>query len=156
MSDTERTGRDGPGVTIEQQIRWGDLDALGHVNNIIFFQYCESARIAYFDAVGLDRFRQRPTDGPGMVTASLNFRRQLHYPGSVLVTANTTKVGSKSFTLSYVIRDQADNQVVADGESVCVWVDYAAGRAMPLDDALIAAIAELERNPDLLQRAAKG
>jgi acyl-CoA thioester hydrolase len=144
-----------PGVTVDCQIRWGDLDALGHVNNIIVFQYCESARIAYFEAIGLDRFKEKPTDGPGMVSASLNFRRQLHYPGMVRVTANTTAIGEKSFTLEYVVRDLADGQIAADGSSVCVWVDYEAARAKRLPDALVARIAQLEHNPELASRQSR-
>lgn len=144
MADEFRRVRDG-GIEVEQQIRWGDLDALGHVNNTIFFQFCESARIAYFTALGLDRFKERATDGPGIVTAGLNFRRQLHFPGRVVVSAKTTRVGEKSYTLAYVIRDATTREVAADGESVCVWVDYAAGRAMPLPAALVAAIHELAR-----------
>ncbi len=152
MSDPHTPGS-APGVSIDQQIRWGDLDALGHVNNVVFFQFCESARIAYFEAVGLDRFKQQPTDGPGMVSAQLNFRRQLHYPGQVRVTARVTKIGQRSFTLTYAIYDTADDQLVADGDSVCVWVDYAAGRAMTLPDQLVASIAHLEQNQSLISRA---
>lgn len=143
------------GVTIECPIRWGDMDALGHVNNIIFFQYCESARIAYFEAIDLEQFRERPTDGPGMVSANLNFRRQLKYPGLVRVTANTTTIGEKSFTLRYTLRDAADGAIVAEGDSVCLWVDYAAAKAMRLPDRFVARIAEIERNPALASRPAK-
>jgi len=136
----------GGGIEVEQQIRWGDLDALGHVNNTIFFQFCESARIAYFAALGLERFKERPTDGPGIVTATLNFRQQLHYPGRVKISARTTRVGGKSYTLAYEIRDAATGTVAADGESVCVWVDYAAGRAMPLPAALVEAMAQIDQS----------
>lgn len=142
-----------PGVSIELAIRWGDMDALGHVNNIYYFQYCESARIAYFDAIGIERFRNNPLDGPGMVSASLSFRRQLRYPGAVRVTANTISVGERSFTLRYAIYDQSDGAVVAEGDSVCVWVDYAAAKAMRLSDEFVARLAELERNPDLAARS---
>ena len=137
------------GVTVPQQIRWGDLDALGHVNNIIFFQFAESARMAYFDAISLGDFKEQPTDGPGMVSANMNFRRQLKYPGTVHVAAHVTRIGEKSFTMKYTLRDAADDFVVADGEGVMVWVDYAAGRARPLPPALVDRIIQLERNPGL-------
>lgn len=137
------------GVTVTCPLRWGDMDTLGHVNNTIYFQFCEEARIAYFHAVGLDDFKERPTDGPGMVACNLNFRRQLRYPGTVTVAGNVTQIKQRSFTLAYKIVDTADGQVVADGGSVCVWVDYAAGRAMDLPQRLVERIAELERNPDL-------
>lgn len=139
-----------PGVTIECPIRWGDMDALGHVNNIVYFQYCEDARIAYFEALGIDRFQDQPTDGPGMVTASLNFRKQLRFPGTVAVTANVTSVGGKSFVIAYTIRDLADGSVAADGSSVCLFVDYAAAKAKPLPREMVERMAELEQNPQLL------
>ena len=142
------------GVTVICPIRWGDLDALGHVNNIIFFQFCESARIAYFEALELDRHKRKPTDGPGMVAANLNFRRQLKYPGTVEVLANTTQVGERSFTLAYQLFDLADRAVVADGASVCLWVDYAAGKALRLPDDLVSAIARIEGRPELAVRTA--
>ena len=84
-----------PGVTIEIPIRWGDMDALGHVNNTVYFRYCESARIAYFDAVDLDAHKRKPTDGPGVVATNLNFRKQMRYPGAVTVTVNVTAVGGR-------------------------------------------------------------
>lgn len=142
------------GASVICPIRWGDMDALGHVNNIVFFQYCESARIAYFDALEIKRYQRQPTDGPGMVAANLNFRRQLKYPGTVRATANATQVGERSFTLSYKIIDLADEAVVADGDSVCLWVDYAAGKALRLPDELVAAMARLERRPELAERKA--
>ena len=84
-----------------------------------------------------------------MFASNLNFRRQLHYPGDVEVTANATRIGTKSFTLAYAIRELSTGEVAADGESVCVWVDYEQARALPLPAALVDAICELEQNPDL-------
>lgn len=138
-----------PGVTLELPIRWGDMDALGHVNNTVYFTFCESARIAYFSAVDLESFAEKDTDGPGLVAANLNFRRQMKYPGAIAVTARASKIGTKSFNLDYEIRDLKDDVVVADGSSVCVWVDYAESKAKALPDALIQAICEIEQNPDL-------
>jgi acyl-CoA thioester hydrolase len=142
------------GIRIEIPIRWGDMDALGHVNNIFFFQYCESARMAYFEALDLARFQTKPTDGPGMVRADLNFRRQLHSPGNVAVTAHVTALSTRTFTISYVIHDLEAGEVAAEGDSVCVWVDYESARAMPLPDPMIDAIVALEKNESLRRRDA--
>ena len=153
MTNSEDRSSPATGVTVELAIRWGDMDAIGHVNNTVFFQYCESARIAYFDTLQIERFQQQPTEGPVIVNANLNFRRQLHYPGTVAVAANVTKISTRSFVLSYTIRDLADEVTVADGDSVVVWVDYEAGKAMSVPQAMSEAIAELERNPQLLARS---
>lgn len=137
------------GVTIEEKIRWGDMDALGHVNNTVFFRFCESARIAYFEAVKLNDHQSKASDGPGMVACNLNFRRQLKYPGRVSIQAKTSKIGRKSFTLEYLLRDCADQEIVADGSSVLVWVDYENAKAMPLPEALVETIVALEQKPEL-------
>ncbi len=134
-----------PGVTIEQKVRWGDMDAMGHVNNTALFQYCESARVAYLESLGLDQSEANTAAGLGMVRAALNFRRQVRYPATLTVTANVTATSERSFTLSYIIGDAANGQTVADGESVCVWVDYRQGKALPLPEELVAAIAKVER-----------
>lgn len=141
-----------PGVTIEIPVRWGDMDAMGHVNNTVYFQYCESARIAYFEAIDLPRHKRSPTEGPGLVAANLNFRRQVRYPGRVRVTVHTTGIRERSWTLDYVVRDSTDDAVVADGGSVVVWVDYAAAKAVPLPESLVEAIARLEGQQDLQPR----
>jgi acyl-CoA thioester hydrolase len=139
------------GVALEIPLRWGDMDALGHVNNTVYFRFCESARIAYFEAIQLEDFKRKATDGPGLVAASLNFRRQMRYPGAVIIEAHTRRVGGKSFHLDYELRDAADGSVVADGSSVCVWVDYQASRALPLPAALKQKIADLEGEPTLAE-----
>lgn len=149
MAEPANESKTSAGISLVRDIRWGDMDALGHVNNCVYFQFCEDGRIAYFEALGLDRLRTRPTDGPGMVQAGLNFRRQLKYPGTVRIETHCTAVGSKSFTLSYSIYDESDGAVSADGSSVCVWVDYAAGKAMPLPAEFVSRIVEIENNPAL-------
>ena len=133
-------------------VRWGDMDAFGHVNNAAYFTYCESARIAYFDAVELEQARQAPRHGPALAQASCNFRRQVHYPASLEAGARTSRIGGKSFTLDYLIRrrdparpDRHDGEVVCDGSSVVVWVDYATGAAIPIPDTLRRRLMEFDR-----------
>ncbi len=151
MTDEKSNGDPNTGVTIRCEIRWGDMDALGHVNNIVYFQYCESARIAYFERLDYERLREHDRQGPGMVAANLNFRRQLAYPGAVDITAHVTSISRKSFTLAYEIREVANSEVAADGSSVCLWVDYAQGKAMPLPKELVEGIVAIENNPALAE-----
>lgn len=136
---------DGPGVTIEQQIRWGDMDARGHINNIIFFQYAESARVAYFAALEVERIAHNPNEGTILGRADMNFRKQMHFPGKILVTANATKISRRSMIMTYTLRDAASDEVVADGESVMVWIDYSTGKAVPIPDPMVETVARLEQ-----------
>jgi acyl-CoA thioester hydrolase len=124
-------------------VRWGDMDAYGHVNNAAYFTYCESARMGYFERIELDGLRP-PGHGPAVVRATCNFRRQVHHPAALEVGARTSKIGGKSFTLEYLLRHRDDGMVVADGSSVVVWVDYDAGRAMSLPEALVERLQALD------------
>ena len=64
-------------------IRWGDMDAMGHLNNGSYFRYLETVRIDWMTSIGC---QPEPTgEGPVIVNAFCNFYKQIEYPGDVLV-----------------------------------------------------------------------
>ena len=65
-------------------IRWGDMDAMNHVNNTIYFRYLESCRIEWMRSI--NALPNPKGEGPVIVNAFCNFYKQLEYPGDVLVT----------------------------------------------------------------------
>ena len=65
-------------------IRWGDMDAMGHVNNTVYFRYMEQARISWFESL-VPRADAWGEIGIVIVNASCNFRRPINYPGTVEV-----------------------------------------------------------------------
>ena len=79
-----------------------------------------------------------------MVTATCNFRRQVHYPATLDVGVRAVKIGRTSFPLEYGIFLAGTDDLVADGSSVVVWVDYGAGKSTPLPESLKARIRELD------------
>ena len=114
-------------------IRWGDMDAMGHVNNTVYFRYMEQARIAWFESLGL---RPEPHgDGPVIVSASCTFLKQLVYPGAVEVRTYAGKVGTSSFETWLEMRPSYDPGVVyAEGAAKVVWCDFAQRRSKPLPE----------------------
>jgi acyl-CoA thioester hydrolase len=116
-------------------IRWGDMDAFGHVNNTEYFRYMEQARIEWFnhlfgtlDANGC---------GPVLVNAQCNFLRQLRYPGTVEVRVFVDAVGRSSIDTRYQlsVTDQPD-LLVAEGTAKVVWINFEAEKSTPLPDAI--------------------
>ena len=76
-------------------IRWGDMDAMGHVNNTLYFRYLEIARIEWFDRIGCS---VNPSgEGPLIVNAFCNFHKQLEYPGDIVVKMYASDPGRSSF-----------------------------------------------------------
>jgi acyl-CoA thioester hydrolase len=65
-------------------IRWGDMDAMGHVNNTVYFRYMEQARIGWFDGL-VPEAQAWKTTALVIASASCNFKRPINYPGTVEV-----------------------------------------------------------------------
>ena len=124
-------------------IRWGDMDAYGHVNNTVYFRYMESARIELLEQLGYGLPGHGSPEGtPVIANAFCNFLRQLDYPGEVLVRTYVGAVGRSSFdTYHEMLRVGGDGTVCASGGATVVWVDLAAQRSVPLPDALRARLA---------------
>jgi acyl-CoA thioester hydrolase len=109
--------------TARMSIRWGDMDAMGHVNNTVYFRYLEIARIEWFAASGCPVNPQG--EGPLIVNAFCNFYRQLEYPGDVLVRMYASDPGRSSFECWNTIERADDPGVVyASGGATTVWVDF--------------------------------
>jgi acyl-CoA thioester hydrolase len=113
-------------------IRWGDMDAMGHVNNTVYFRYMEQARISWFDAIGC---RGRDDGkGPIIVTANCTFVKQLKYPGTVEVKTFLEPAGRSSIQSLCELRMAGEDQVYADGGAKIVWMDYRQGKSCPLPE----------------------
>jgi acyl-CoA thioester hydrolase len=114
-------------------IRWGDMDAMGHVNNTVYFRYMEQARIAWFDTLGA---RPVPVgEGPVIINASCTFLKQLVYPGDVEVQMYAGKVGRSSFETWVEMRPSYDpHTLYAEGAAKIVWIDYAKAKSAPLPE----------------------
>jgi acyl-CoA thioester hydrolase len=116
-------------------IRWGDMDAMGHVNNTIYFRYFEILRIEWGERTGT----QPNPQGEGIVIVSTfcNFLRQLEYPGEVLGRYYVGAVGRTSFD-NYMTLSRSDDPdtVYASGGCRTVWVDFPKQKSAPLPDRL--------------------
>lgn len=123
-------------------VRWADMDAFGHVNNAVYFTYCESARMSLFEQLNLEGLREHPHHGPALVHASCDFHRQVHHPAELDVGVRVVEVGRRSFNLEYGIFLHGEETLVAEGKSAVVWVDYDAGRAVPMPAGLRDALHE--------------
>ena len=112
-------------------VRWGDMDALGHVNNTEYFRYIEQTRIAWFSARGIPLVER--DHGPVIVRTGCEFLRPITYPATVAVSTEVTRIGRSSFEVRHEIRDAADPGVhYANADAVVVWINHALGKSEPL------------------------
>lgn len=113
----------GPTHSLSLRIDWADLDLFGHVNNVAFFRYIQSARVSFCDAMGLSSID--PGANPGFMVASseCQFRKPLTYPGSVRLTVTVAWVRQTSFQLTYRLHDDM-NALAAEAADVLVVYDH--------------------------------
>lgn len=126
-------------------IQWGDQDAFGHVNNVVYFRWFESARVEYFHRAGLGEMMSGRGIGPILASIKCDYRRQLSYPDTLHVTASVTHIGRTSLKMSHLAYSERQQAVAAQGESVIVVFDYATQRPIAVPDDVRAGIEKIER-----------
>jgi acyl-CoA thioester hydrolase len=112
------------------EVRFRDLDALGHVNNAVYLTYLESARIAYW----LHVTRRSGLDALDMILArvEIDYRSPLSYGEAVDVTVRCASMRRSSFVLEFAARERSAGRLVAEARKVLVHYDYAGSRSLPL------------------------
>jgi acyl-CoA thioester hydrolase len=112
-------------------IRWGDMDAMGHVNNAVYFRYFEIIRVDWLHGIG--GAPNPDGEGPVIVNAFCNFIKQLEYPGEILAKHYVANPGRTSFeTYLTLERTDAPGVICASGGAKTVWVDFKAQKSVPL------------------------
>lgn len=115
---------------LKLRIDWGDLDLLGHVNNVSIIRYLQAGRVMFAENVGLRVFAGMKT-GPIEAATSIQFRKQLRYPGEVTVATGVSEVKNTSVILCHRIYDDAGDAAVEASE-VIVHFDFEKQTKIPL------------------------
>ena len=120
-------------------IRWGDMDAMGHLNNGSYFRYMETIRIDWMRSAGCMPDPQG--EGPVIVNAFCNFYKQLEYPGDVLVKMYVSNPGRATFeTWATMERVDQPGVICAAGGATTIWVNFPAQKSKSLPDYMRAVV----------------
>ena len=122
-------------------VRWGDMDAMGHVNNATYFRYMETARIDWFRSIGCVPDAQG--EGPVIVNEFCNFYRQFEYPDEVLLKMYVSDPGRTTFESWATMEKVAEPGVVcAAGGATTIWVNFPQQKAVGLPDWIRAIVSD--------------
>ena len=116
--------------TVDIDVRFRDIDALGHVNNAVYATYVEQARTRYFrDVLDVDISQSSNV----LASLSIDFRRPIELPdGDVTVTVELADLGRSSATMTHEIR--AGDAVAAEAEATIVALDPETGKPTPIPE----------------------
>jgi len=133
-------------VVIDIPVAWGEMDALRHVNNIVYFRYFESARIAYFEKLRFWEFMDQTGIGPILASIQCKFKIPLTYPDAVSVGTRIPKIEQDRFVMEYRAVSHKSHAIAAEGESVVVSYNYRENKKTPLPDEMKQRILTLEES----------
>ena len=127
------------------EVRYGDLDAQGHLNNAKYLTFFEQARIRYFVELGLFEVGQSFMDiGVIMAESKVTYHAPVEYGTPVKAGACTCKLGNKSMTVQQAIVHAETDEVFATGYVILVAYDYREQKTVPIPETMRTAIAAFE------------
>jgi len=131
-------------IVIKIPVAWGEMDAFGHVNNIIYFRYFESARLAYFEAMGYLKSASEHGIGPILASTQCKFKLPVTYPDNVLAGTRVREMSADRFVMDYRVVSQNHHRIAADGEGLIVSYNYLEGAKTPIPEDIWTGIEKLE------------
>lgn len=115
------------------EVRYGDLDPQGHVNNANHLTYFEQARVAYMIELGLFTKDQSFMEiGVILADVHITYFEPIYFGQNIKVGVHAAKFGNKSMTWSQNIVDADTGKELAKGEVVIVTYDYKEGKTIPV------------------------
>lgn len=115
------------------EVRYGDLDPQGHVNNAKHLTYFEQARIAYLMEVGLFTKDQSFMEiGVILADVHITYLEPVYFGQNIKVGVHVEKLGNKSMTWKQNIIDADTDKEIAQGEIIIVTYDYREGKTIPV------------------------
>lgn len=121
----------------ERRVEFGDLDAMGHVNNVVFLRYFETARIAYLAELAPDHDPSKPDDF-GLIFAEchINYRSPGRYGETIVTRVRPGRVERSAFRVEFRMESGEDSRLIAEGYGVLVGYSYGEERSEPLPESL--------------------
>ena len=126
-------------ITSRMPVRWGDMDAYGHVNNTVYFRYMEQVRVEWLEQAGSAVSADNPV-APVIINAACTFLVPVNYPATVIVRMYDGEPERSSVMTWYELLVEGDERLYAEGSAKVVWMNPQTGKSVPLPAAVRAAV----------------
>ncbi|MGV2986202.1 acyl-CoA thioesterase [Vibrio sp. E150_011] len=131
--------KDYPVIT-EIPVAWGEMDALNHVNNAVYFRYFETARLDYFRHLSIMEDMAVTNIGPVLGDTYCRYKLPVTYPDTLLVGSRITDVGADRFKMEYQIVSKKQGKVTTIGTASIVMFNFISNQKSNLSEKLMLAI----------------
>ena len=133
---------------IDLNIEWGDMDALQHVNNIEYFKYFQTARIAYFEKIDSESVMGETRVSSILASTQCKFIYPLAYPDSISVGVRVDSMADQYFTMKYAVVSHKHQRLAAIGDAKVVVFDYVNNNKVSIPTGIRKTIIDFEKAVD--------
>ena len=133
-------------VVIDIPVAWGEMDTMRHVNNVVYFRYFESARIAYFERLKFWELMNQTGIGPILASIECKFKIPLTYPDTVSVGTRVSRIEQDRFVMEHRVMSHKSQAIAAEGDGVIVCYNYRDNKKALLPEELRQRILRLEES----------
>ena len=120
-------------IEFEIKMDWSDMDLFGHINNVTYFKYVQSARVNYLNHAGINTADPEDKLSFAVAATSCVFKKPLFYPGKILVKTKTDWLKNSSFQLTHLIFNE-NAEIAAEITDVIVLFDYSTQTKINISD----------------------
>lgn len=131
-------------VIIQAHVAWGEMDSFQHVNNIVYFRYFESGRMAYFERINFADPSQSEGIAPILAHTQCRFRKALTYPDTVSIATRVSELKEDRFTMDVRVFSHRLQKIAAEGTAEIVAFNYRENKKAVLPMAVRKNIVALE------------
>ena len=123
-----------------QPVAWGDMDAFGHVNNVLYYRYMESARIRYMDELNIFQHDVYTV----VASNQCKYIRPVFYPDQLKIGVRVEEMRNSALRMSYLLWSEQQQAIVALGEAVMVCVDKENMLKLPIPEIIRQKVTKIE------------
>ncbi|ABI73793.1 MULTISPECIES: thioesterase family protein [Shewanella] len=131
-------------ISTDIQVAWGEMDALQHVNNSVYFKYFETARLDFFNQINLLDDLKTTGVGPVLSETNARFKRPVTFPDSIVVGVKISDINEDRFVMHYTVFSKAQQAVTTIGWAKVVMFNFKTGKKAKLTPELLSALLEHE------------
>lgn len=142
----EEFGRDYP-IKNSVTVSWGDMDALQHINNTVYFRYFEDVRLTFFEKIDLLAELKGTSLIPVLTATECRYYRPITYPDRLIVGTRAKTVTDEQVTMEYAVFSQTQQTITTRGEATIVMFDTQLKTKSHFPKALLAAIGHIGKSP---------
>lgn len=130
--------------TLIENTRWGDSDAMGHINNVLYARYYESARTSYFSQLLDMTFASKMPVGVILADMKIAYLQQLHHPAEMTIGARISRLGGSSLHFDAAVFVEGNDKAISTSRATLVWFDYAKNQTLKIPQDIRQLIADFE------------